>query len=309
MAKGKAAKAKAPDVLTDILWTEKYRPTKLEELALESDNRAVLSAYLAAGEIPHLLMAGPPGAGKTTIARILYRALDCRYLVLNASVERGIDVVRGKIGTFVTAMTDARFNIVFLDEADAMTSDAQTGLRNLIEAYADRARFILTANKLFRIIGAIQSRCQLLTLGPPPFKERYRILASVLEREGITAEVPAILTYAERYPDMRRMLWQAQRMYLARGELAPATEANTVDGVALFALLEGKNFTGLRQLTTQDTFDVLDGLVELFWAVPDTHARAGFLRHILGKGVHESGFTPDPIVHFLGVCSEAMEGL
>lgn len=297
------------DVIQDVLWTEKYRPEKLEDLALESDNRAILNAYLKAGEIPHLLLVGPPGSGKTTTARILYRALDCKYMVLNASNERGIDVVRNKIGTFVTAITGARWNIPFLDEADAMTADAQTALRNMIEAHADRARFIFTANKLHRIIGAIQSRCQVLIFGPPPLKERYRILAKVLKAEGIAAEVPIIMGYAERYLDLRRMLFAAQRMYLARGELAPVQADSGVDGETILELLLAKNWTGLRRLTTNDAFDPQQNLRELFWAIPDDHARAGFLRHIVGKGVHETAFTPDPVILFLGVCAEAMEGL
>jgi len=298
------------DILHNVLWTEKHRPTKLEDLALEKENRAVLASYLAAEEIPHLLLVGPPGVGKTTIGRILYRALDCRYLVLNASNERGIDVVREKIASFVTAMTEARFQIVFLDEADYMTSDAQTALRNLIETYADRARFILTANVLHRIIGPIQSRCQMLTLSPPPLKERYRILAGILKEEGIEAEPQIMLSYAEHYTDLRRMLWAAQRAYLANEGVLPLAKVKlSKDGPALLELLTTKNWTGLRQLTTSDTFDVQEGLRQLFWAIPDDLPRAGFLRHVIGRGMHESGFTPDPIILFLGVCAEAMEGL
>ncbi len=297
------------DPIKDVLWTEHYRPTRLDDLALEPANRAVLAAYIAAGEIPHILMVGPSGSGKTTIARILHRSLDCRRLVLNASAERGIDTVREKIGMFVTMMTDARWNIVFLDEADAMTADAQTALRNLIESYADRARFIFTANKQHRIIGAIQSRCQLLMILPPPLKERYRILAHVLEQENITAEPAVVLSYAERYPDLRRMLMTVQRAYLAHGTLPSAQSEGSKDGVPLLDLVLKKNWTGLRRLTTTDTFDPQEGLRSLFWAVPDDHPRAGFLRHVIGRGVHESGFTPDPVVHFLGTVAEAMEGL
>lgn len=299
------------DVLTDVLWTEKYRPTALDQLALEDETRAVLSAYLKAGEIPHLLLVGPPGSGKTTVARIIYRALDCQQLVLNASTERGIDVVREKIGTFVTGMMAARWNIVFLDEADAMTSDAQTAMRNLIESYADRARFILTANLGHKIIGPIQSRCQVLTLGRPPLKERLRILMSVLKAEGIKAEPKVVLGYAEKFPDMRRMLMGAQRAYLGAkdGVLPPALSGDLTTGAELFDFLTAKNWTALRRLTSVGDFDPQQALREMFWAVPDAHPKAGFLRHILGRGVHETGYTPDPVILFLSVCSEVMEGL
>lgn len=299
------------DVLQEVLWTEKYRPTKLEQVALEPETREVLNSYMLCGEVPHLLLVGPPGSGKTTVARILHRSLDCRVLVLNASSERGIDTVRQKIGSFVTAVTDARWNIVFLDEADAMTSDAQTAMRNLIESHADRARFILTANYGHKIIGPIQSRCQLLMFSPPPLKERFRILASVLKAEEIQGSPQVMLSYAEHYPDLRRMFMAVQRAYLGSGNstLPMADKAGGADGPAIFQFVTGKNWTALRNLTKSHEFDPQLGLRELFHAIPDEHPKVGYLRHVVGRGVHEMGFTPDPVILFLGVCAEAIEGL
>lgn len=299
------------DVLQEVLWTEKYRPAELEQVALEPETRQVLNSYLLCGEIPHLLFVGPPGSGKTTIARILVRSLDCRTLTLNASSERGIDTVRQKIGSFVTAVSDARWNIVFLDEADAMTSDAQTAMRNLIESYAERARFILTANYGHRIIGPIQSRCQLLMFSRPPLKERFRILAAVLKTEEIQATPQVMLSYAEHFPDLRQMLMVAQRKYLGSGNgtLPMAEQGIGVNGPDIFKHVTGKNWTALRNLTKSGDFDPQLGLRELFHAIPDEHPKVGFLRHVVGRGVHEMGFTPDPVILFLGVCAEATEGL
>lgn len=300
-------------VLKELHWTEKYRPHTLDDVALEPETRTLLEAYLSAGEIPHLLLGGPPGSGKTTVARIILDTLDCATLTLNASSERGIDVVREKIGTFVTAVSQFDWNIVFLDEADQMTADAQTAMRNLIESYADQARFILTANQVHKVIGPIQSRCQVLTLGRPPLKERYRILTRVLEAEDIRYDKATALAYAEKFPDLRRLLHQTQRRYLvagADGTLPPVSaDTGETTGADLFQMLTSKSWTGLRRVTTSGDFDVQQGLRDLFYAIPDDHPRVGFLRHVIGRGVHETGFTPDPVVLFLAVTAEAMEGL
>lgn len=297
-------------VVNDVLWTERYRPTSLADVGLDPDTRQVLQEYLDAGDIPHLLFLGPAGSGKTTVARILMQALDCVKLVLNASSERGIDTVRLKIGNFVQALTMSRLNVVFLDEADQMTSDAQTALRNLMESYADHARFILTGNYGHKIIGPIQSRCQLLTLAPPPLKERFRILSSVLQKEGIEAGPKIVLGYAEKYPDLRKMLFGAQKGYLSTGQKElPAATTQVSSASEMYEALVKKQWAVFRGYTTTAEFEPTQAMRELFWAIPDDHPRAGFLRHTIGRGVHESGFTPDPIVLFLGVVAEAMEGL
>jgi len=298
------------EVLTNLLWTEKYRPTELSELALDDEVRALLESYIEAGEIPHLLFVGPPGCGKTTIARILISKLDCVRLTLNASDERGIDVVREKVGTFAAAVTGVRWNIVFLDEGDGLTSDAQTSLRNHIEAYADQTRFIITANLGHKIIPAIQSRCQVIALGSPPLKERFRVLSAVLKAEGIEAEAPTIFGYAEKYADMRTMLLTAHRAVLANRGTLPVVEAKVgASGATLLEIINTKNWKRLREVTTSGEFEAGRALRDLFWSIPDDHPKVGFLRLVIARGVHETGFTPDPVVLFLGVCAEAMEGL
>lgn len=298
-------------VIKSVNWTEKHRPTKLEDVALSAEDRALLAKYIEDGEVPNILLVGPPGSGKTTLARILIASLDCTHLPLNASVQRGIDIIREKIGPFVTALTKRRWNIVFLDEADALTTDAQTGLRNPMENFEQRARFIMTANYQFRIIRPLQSRCQVFVLGAPPTKERGRILARILKAEKIAFDGATVMAYAERFEDMRTMIWAAQRAVFSKKAttLPPVSEAGPIDGAQLFELLEAKDYAGFIALTKSSGFDVVQGLRELFKAIPLEHAMAGPLLAKIGRGVHETGFTPDPAVLFLAVVAEAAEVL
>lgn len=301
------------EVLSGVNWVEKYRPTQLDEVALEPAQRRLLDGYIEAGEIPHLFLVGPPGSGKTTVAKILCDAIDCRVLTLNASAERGIDVVREKVGSFAQSMFSSSWNHVFLDEADALTADAQTALRNTMETFAERTRFILTANNGHKVIGPLQSRCQVIPLGRPPLVERCRVLARILKAEGITAKKEIIIGYAERHADMRQMLFAAQQAYLSTDRrengLPPVPPRGSQDGATLIEWMTKGAWASFKSVTTRPDFNATEVLREMFWGVPDSHPKAFFLRGTIGKGCHESGYTPDPLVLFLAVVAECIAGL
>lgn len=147
------------------VWTEKYRPDTLDEIVGQEKIVERLSAFEEQGTIPHLMFAGPAGTGKTTSAVALAKDLygdewKQNFMETNASDERGIDVVRDKIKNFArTKPVDAEYKIIFLDEADALTTDAQQALRRTMEQFSDNARFILSCNYSSKIIDPIQSRC------------------------------------------------------------------------------------------------------------------------------------------------------
>lgn len=194
------------------VWVEKYRPRTLADVVGQEETVERLKAYVAARNIPHLMFAGPPGTGKTTSAIALARDLfgddwSGKFLELNASDERGIGVVRGKIKEFARVGTaDAQgFKIVFLDEADALTHDAQSALRRTMEKYTATTRFILSCNYSSKIIDPIQSRCAVFRFRPLMQDQVKKYVRKIAKEEKIeiTADgVEALLFVAKG--DLRR---------------------------------------------------------------------------------------------------------
>ena len=195
-------------------WVEKYRPKRLDEMIGQEEVVKRLKAYAEKKEMPNLLFAGPPGTGKTTAAIALAHEIfgdtfEQNFLELNASDERGINVVRETIKEFARTLPfgGARFKIIFLDEADALTADAQNALRRTMEKYAATARFILSCNYSSKIIEPIQSRCALFRFKPlsdDQIKERLRYIA---QQENLNIDekaLDALIYVAEG--DMRKAI-------------------------------------------------------------------------------------------------------
>jgi len=196
------------------IWIEKYRPQKLDDIVGQDEIVERLSSYVKSGNLPHLLFTGSAGVGKTTAAVTLAREFfkdswQMNFRELNASDERGIDVVRNQIKQFArtTPLGDAKFKILFLDEADALTTDAQAALRRTMESYAQTCRFILSCNYSSKIIDPIQSRCAIYRfkpLGEAAVKEEVHRIA---KKEGlnITKEAMDAIVYIAQ-GDMRKAI-------------------------------------------------------------------------------------------------------
>ncbi len=181
------------------LWTEKYRPKKIEDIIGQEEVKTIISSLLKKKTLPHLLFAGPPGVGKTTtalaIAHELYgEYLKGNFLELNASDERGINIVRGKIKEFARTlpMNNVGFKIIFLDEADALTSEAQQALRRTMEVYSNMTRFILSCNYSTKIIEPIQSRTAVLRFKPLTIEDIKEGVMRIAKEEKLEIEEKAI---------------------------------------------------------------------------------------------------------------------
>jgi replication factor C small subunit len=179
-------------MVMDDVWTEKYRPRKLEDVIGQEQIVKRLKSYVKSGNLPHLLFSGPPGVGKTACAISVAREMfgdtwQNNFTELNASDERGIDVVRNNIKNFArtSPLGEARFKIIFLDEADALTSDAQSALRRTMERYTATCRFIISCNYSSKIIEPIQSRCAVYRFGPLSPKDVETMVRRIEKGEGI----------------------------------------------------------------------------------------------------------------------------
>ncbi len=178
--------------MSSTIWTEKYRPQTFDEVKGQQEIVAKVKAFVSSGSMPHLMFSGPAGVGKTTLALVIAKQLfgeEWRQntLELNASDERGIDVVRVKVKDFARtrALGDVPFKLIYLDECDALTKEAQQALRRTMENYTKTCRFVLSCNYSSKIIDPIQSRCAIFRFKPLPEDEIYKVIDRITAEEGL----------------------------------------------------------------------------------------------------------------------------
>ena len=197
---------------SNTLWVEKYRPSSLDTYIGNDHLKSKVSVYIESGDLPHLLLFGKAGTGKTTLAKLLVKNIECDYIYINASDENNVDTVRTKVKNFASTMGFKDMKIIILDECDYITPNAQAALRNLMETFSKHCRFILTCNYVERIIDPIQSRCQSFQIIPPSKQEVASHLYNILHGEGVDFQIDDIKVLVNSgYPDIRRVINSSQR--------------------------------------------------------------------------------------------------
>ena len=190
------------------LWIEKFRSETLEQYIGNDAIKVRIADCIASNDIPHFLFAGSAGTGKTTLAKLIVKNIQCDYLYINASDENGIDIIRDKVKGFASTSSFKPLKVVILDEADFLTQPAQAALRNLIEEYSITTRFVLTCNYIERLIEPLQSRCEIHLLKPPTKSAVAKhICTNILDVEGVTYEMSDVAKIInELYPDVRSII-------------------------------------------------------------------------------------------------------
>mgnify|MGYP005721067849 FL=1 len=307
--------------MSDFIWVEKYRPQQIDECILPDHIKKTFQDFVNQGEIPNMLLSGPPGIGKTTVAKALCKQLGVDYYVINGSDEgRFLDTVRNNAKNFastVSLTSQSKHKVIIIDEADNTTSDVQLLLRASIEEFSGNCRFIFTCNYKNKIIEPLHSRCSVVEFSIKG-KEKVKIaglffkrLQQILDLEKISYDPPVLAEIINKhFPDWRRVLNECQRYSVSgkidSGILATFSDVSVND---LIRNLKDKNFPEVRKWVVDnldnDSSVLLRRLYDsLYETLVSSSIPAAVL--IIAKYQYQIAFVADQEINLLAALTEIM---
>ena len=307
--------------MSDFIWVEKYRPTTIDECILPKGIKKTFQDFVGKGEIPNMLLSGPPGIGKTTVAKALCYQLKADYYVINGSDEgRFLDTVRNSAKNFastVSLTSDSKHKVIIIDEADNTTSDVQLLLRASIEEFSRNCRFIFTCNYKNKIIEPLHSRCSVVDFAinkrdkPTIAAEFFSRLNYILEQEKVETDKKVLAELINKhFPDWRRVLNECQR-YSVSGKIDSGILAAFSDVAVndLIKNLKQKNFSEVRKwvVTNMDN-DTSVLLRRIYDSLYDSleHSSIPAVVLIIAKYQYQIAFVADQEINLLAALTEIM---
>ena len=294
------------------LWVEKYRPKDLSTYVGNESLKTKVARFIEEQNVPHLLLYGKAGGGKTTLAKIITNNVECDYLYINASDERNIDLVRDKLKTFASSVGFKPMKIVILDEADYLNpNSAQPALRNLMETFSSHCRFILTCNYVEKIIDPLQSRCQTYKIIPPSKKEVALHSKTILETEEIDYELDDLaLIVTAGYPDLRKVINDLQRQCID-GVLKVDKDGLLNNEFKLLFIESLKNrddIRTIRKMVANNNFTDFTELFRLMYDEVENFAGDKVAEAIaeISTGLYQDVLVPDKEINFIATVSNTI---
>ena len=289
------------------LLVEKYRPIKLENYVGNKNIKKSISSYLEQNDIQNLIFYGSAGTGKTTLAKLIVKNLDCDHIYINASDERGIETIRDKVSSFASVASFKSLKVVILDEADFLTIQAQASLRNIIETFSRTTRFIMTCNFVERIIDPLQSRCQVLKIVPPTKKDVAKHLNWILEQESIEHDINDLVPLVNQfYPDLRKCINTIQlsthnnKLKLDKSILV---SSNYIDKVIDKLKQDKDTFKEIRQIIADANVDDFDELFRALYerASEYVFAKEGTIATLINDHQYKANFRIDKEINVMSL--------
>lgn len=303
----------------EFLWAQKYRPSKIVDTILPERIKKILSQFVQDGNVPNLVLAGPPGTGKTTAAKAMLEQVGADYIIINGSLKGGIDTLRYDIANFASSVSfSGGRKYVIIDEADYLTMNTQTAFRGFIEEYSKNCGFIFTCNYKNKLIPAlVNSRFSTIDFvfenneKPKLAAQFFKRTLNILDNENVKYEPKAVAKVVEKYfPDFRRILGNLQK-YSATGFIDEGifVDLSKESLDAMFLMLKNKEFSGMRKWVAdnsdQDTSELFRQIYDMATDKIEMKSMPGFIV-TLADYMYKHSFVADPEINMVAFLTEIM---